>query len=186
VRTAHRQPVRAPSEYADVPPVDRLVSSLLSLDAMARPRHAAEVMDRLSTLADLGPNEPVSVRRAYLNPLFERALQRCSAELAVFGVGRARPLAAGQRGRRNGAGAGSAGVTAERGGVCPRRAGGLICAAGEDVTTERPTAAEDLIASALTDLESATVDQRDESGFDDGYAADGTLIDAGDVQPSLR
>ncbi|HKP59953.1 MAG TPA: protein kinase [Polyangiales bacterium] len=69
LRAAHASQPLPPSAYArEVPtPVDALVLSLLSLDAMARPRSAAEVMARLTAVADLGPTEPVGVQKAYLN-----------------------------------------------------------------------------------------------------------------------
>jgi tRNA A-37 threonylcarbamoyl transferase component Bud32 len=85
LRIAHQQRVIAPSAYADIPPaLDRLVLSLLSLDAMARPRHAAEVMDRLTTIADLGPIEPVSVSRAYLNTPALVGREAVMAEIAAL------------------------------------------------------------------------------------------------------
>lgn len=69
LRMLHERTPRPPSAITpDVPPaLDRLVSSLLSVDPMARPRHAAEVMERLTTLAELAPIEQVSVHQAYLN-----------------------------------------------------------------------------------------------------------------------
>jgi serine/threonine-protein kinase len=65
----HERAPRPPSALAaDVPPaLDRLVLSLLSMDPMARPRHAAEVMDRLTIVAELAPLEQVAVHQAYLN-----------------------------------------------------------------------------------------------------------------------
>lgn len=65
----HQQSPHAPSRYArDIPSaLDSLVLSLLSIDPMARPRHAAEVMDRLTILAELRPIEPIGVQSAYLN-----------------------------------------------------------------------------------------------------------------------
>jgi serine/threonine-protein kinase len=69
LRTLHPRAPRPPSAYvADLPPaLDRLVLSLLSSDPMARPRHAAEVMERLTSLAELAPLEHVAVHQAYLN-----------------------------------------------------------------------------------------------------------------------
>jgi hypothetical protein len=46
--------------------LSELVMALLSLDPLARPNTAAEVMDRLSALAGLELREPPAVRRAYL------------------------------------------------------------------------------------------------------------------------
>jgi len=58
-----------PSAYApDIPPgLDHLVLSMLSLEAGARPRSAAEVLERLSALADLPPDEQLGVSNAYLS-----------------------------------------------------------------------------------------------------------------------
>jgi hypothetical protein len=58
-----------PSAYApDVPPgLDHLVLSMLSLEQSARPRSAAEVLERLSALADLPPDEQLGVPNAYLS-----------------------------------------------------------------------------------------------------------------------
>ncbi|HEX4353251.1 MAG TPA: protein kinase, partial [Polyangiales bacterium] len=65
----HERTPRPPSAYASEvsPALDRLVMSLLSMDPMARPRHAAEVMDRLTTLAELAPLEQIEVHQSYLN-----------------------------------------------------------------------------------------------------------------------
>jgi hypothetical protein len=46
--------------------LSQLTMALLSLDPLARPNTAAEVMDRLSALAGLEVREPPAVRRAYL------------------------------------------------------------------------------------------------------------------------
>lgn len=69
LRVLQRRAPRPPSTLTpDVPlALDRLVLSLLSIDPMARPRHAAEVMERLTILADLAPLEQVAVHQAYLN-----------------------------------------------------------------------------------------------------------------------
>jgi tetratricopeptide (TPR) repeat protein len=69
LRALHERAPRPPSAYvADIPPaLDRLVLSLLSIDPMARPRHAAEVMDRLTILAELAPLEQGAVHQSYLN-----------------------------------------------------------------------------------------------------------------------
>jgi hypothetical protein len=69
LRTLHMRTPRPPSAItSDVPPaLDRLVSSLLSIDPIARPRHAAEVMERLTVIADLAPLEQLAVHQAYLN-----------------------------------------------------------------------------------------------------------------------
>ena len=53
--------------------------ALLSLDPLARPNTAAEIMDRLSALAGLELREPPAVRRAYLTtPRWSGARARCS------------------------------------------------------------------------------------------------------------
>jgi hypothetical protein len=64
-----RVPPAAPSERAaDIPPeLDRLVLSLLSLDPLARPRSAAEVLDRLTAIASLVPDEQLAISNAYLS-----------------------------------------------------------------------------------------------------------------------
>jgi hypothetical protein len=46
--------------------LDALVMSLLSLDPQARPSHVAEVIERLSAIADLQPIDQLEVARAYL------------------------------------------------------------------------------------------------------------------------
>jgi serine/threonine protein kinase/predicted ATPase len=85
---AHAYPVRHPNELIDAwrdrPPapselvakletldelpeaLDRLVMSLLSLDPLARPTSAAEVMERLSAIAGLPVDEQLAVPQAYL------------------------------------------------------------------------------------------------------------------------
>jgi hypothetical protein len=69
LRTAHRRTLRPPSAIKPELPhaLDRLVLSLLSVDPMARPRHASEVMERLTVLADLAPFEQLAEHEAYLN-----------------------------------------------------------------------------------------------------------------------
>jgi hypothetical protein len=69
LRALHERAPRPPSAYvADIPAaLDRLVLSLLSIDPMARPRHAAEVMERLTILAELAPLEHGGVHQSYLN-----------------------------------------------------------------------------------------------------------------------
>jgi tetratricopeptide (TPR) repeat protein len=84
----HAFPVRRPGELRDAwrtrPPVpseevkalatlepipellDRLVMSLLSLDPLARPSSAAEVMERINAIADLPVDEQLGVPKAYL------------------------------------------------------------------------------------------------------------------------
>lgn len=59
----------APSVYAaDVPAgLDHLVLSMLSLEAGARPRSAAEVLERLSALADLPADDQLGIPNAYLS-----------------------------------------------------------------------------------------------------------------------
>jgi hypothetical protein len=58
-----------PSAYAsEIPPgLDHLVLSMLSLEAGARPRSAAEVLERLSALADLPADEQLGISNAYLS-----------------------------------------------------------------------------------------------------------------------
>jgi hypothetical protein len=47
--------------------LDALVLALLSVDPMARPRDASEVLDRLNAIAGLSTDEQLSVRHAYLS-----------------------------------------------------------------------------------------------------------------------
>jgi hypothetical protein len=63
-----QQPVHPPSTRApDVPPeLDALVLSLLSQDRVARPRSAAEVIDRLTAIAALAEDDRLAVSHAYL------------------------------------------------------------------------------------------------------------------------
>jgi len=63
-----RKPPRPPHELVpDIPsPVSQLALSLLSLDPLARPGSAAEVMERLSALSGLGLREPGEARQAFL------------------------------------------------------------------------------------------------------------------------
>ncbi|HET8934944.1 MAG TPA: serine/threonine-protein kinase [Polyangiales bacterium] len=58
-----------PSQFApDIPEaLDRLVLSLLSLDASERPRNAFEVMQRLAAIADLRQREDLDVSQVYLS-----------------------------------------------------------------------------------------------------------------------
>jgi serine/threonine protein kinase len=52
----------------DIPPaLDNLVLSLLSLDRLARPISAAEVIDRLNAIANLPEEEPLELSQAYLS-----------------------------------------------------------------------------------------------------------------------
>ena len=62
------RPILPPSALIpEVPePLDTLVMSLLSLDAQARPRHVAEIIERLTAIAGLQPVEQLDVARAYL------------------------------------------------------------------------------------------------------------------------
>ncbi|MDH5671254.1 MAG: protein kinase [Myxococcales bacterium] len=62
------RPVLPPSALVPGTPeaIDGLVMSLLSLDPRARPAHVAEVIDRLTAIAELEPLEEVDVARAYL------------------------------------------------------------------------------------------------------------------------
>src|SRR6185436_7749625 len=71
---------------ADVPPaLDALVMALLSLDARARPGSAAEVIERLTAIADLARDSRLDTARAYLitPPLIgrEHELQRLRGHL---------------------------------------------------------------------------------------------------------
>ncbi|HKU40517.1 MAG TPA: serine/threonine-protein kinase, partial [Polyangiales bacterium] len=64
-----RVPPVAPSAYvAGIPAeLDQLVLSLLNLEPGARPRSAAEVLDRLSAIAGLPRGEQIAVSSAYLS-----------------------------------------------------------------------------------------------------------------------
>ncbi|HMI91217.1 MAG TPA: serine/threonine-protein kinase, partial [Polyangiales bacterium] len=64
-RTAPRPPSALGAESP--PALDELLLSLLSIDPRARPPHAAEVIDRLSALADLSPLPAALEAHAYLN-----------------------------------------------------------------------------------------------------------------------
>ncbi|MDD9946737.1 MAG: AAA family ATPase, partial [Myxococcales bacterium] len=66
----HARLPAAPSTWVDaeIPEdLDRLLMSMLSLDPMARPRHASEVMERLTAMAELEPVEPLQASQAYLD-----------------------------------------------------------------------------------------------------------------------
>jgi tRNA A-37 threonylcarbamoyl transferase component Bud32 len=69
VRERWRMKPPAPSELVPGIPqaLDRLVISLLSIDLAARPANAAEVMERLSAIADLNIDEQLVVSHAYLS-----------------------------------------------------------------------------------------------------------------------
>ena len=112
LRDAWRSRPRAPSaRVKDVPAaLDRLVLSLLSLDPLARPSSAAEVIEHLTVIAGLDPDEQVEVARAYLSAptllgredevlRFRKQLLRCGRGRgsvafveAVAGMGRSRLL----------------------------------------------------------------------------------------------
>jgi hypothetical protein len=64
-----RTPPVPPSAYVNEIPagLDHLVLSMLSLEPGARPRSAAEVVERLSALADLPADEQLAVSNAYLS-----------------------------------------------------------------------------------------------------------------------
>jgi tetratricopeptide (TPR) repeat protein len=64
-----RLPVAPPSLFAPdlAPELDALVLSLLSQDPLARPRSAAEVIDRLTAIAQLSEDDQPSVSRAYVS-----------------------------------------------------------------------------------------------------------------------
>ena len=106
-------PAPPSSLVPDIPPdIDALVMGLLSLDSAARPVSAAEVMERLTAIAHLAPDEQLKVSNAYLyspslvgrtnllertHRRFARALEgRGSSSLLVgpSGAGRSRLFAA--------------------------------------------------------------------------------------------
>lgn len=61
------QPAPPSSIVSDIPEaLDTLVMSMMSLDALARPSCAAEVIERLSAIASLTLDEQLVVRQAYL------------------------------------------------------------------------------------------------------------------------
>lgn len=62
------RPIAPPSAFAkDVPEaLDQLILSLLSLDRVHRPSNAAEVMDQLSALSGLAPEDQADVAQSYL------------------------------------------------------------------------------------------------------------------------
>ncbi len=69
LRDIWRSKPRPPSLFVpDIPPaLDNLVTSLLSLDRLARPISAAEVIDRLSAIAELPQAESLDISQAYLS-----------------------------------------------------------------------------------------------------------------------
>ncbi|HMI94774.1 MAG TPA: serine/threonine-protein kinase, partial [Polyangiales bacterium] len=69
LRAVWRVPPPPPSlRMPEVPPeLDRLVLSLLSLEPVARPSSAAEVLDRLAAIAALPRSEQLAVADAYLS-----------------------------------------------------------------------------------------------------------------------
>ena len=68
LRDMWRSTPRRPSELVpEIPPaLDRLVLDLMQLDTSLRPASAAEVMDRLSAIAELPADEQMLVSQAYL------------------------------------------------------------------------------------------------------------------------
>jgi tetratricopeptide (TPR) repeat protein len=68
LNAAWATPPRPPSAHVPGIPaeLDQLVLSLLSLEPLARPSSAAEVLDRLSAIAGLPRDEHLAVSRAYL------------------------------------------------------------------------------------------------------------------------
>jgi serine/threonine protein kinase len=98
-------PVEPPSRHADVPPaLDELVMGLLARNPLARPQSAAEVMERLTAIADLGPEpDEALVAESYMaSPrLVGRAAVLARLELALpRSARRARPSSfSQQRGR---------------------------------------------------------------------------------------
>ncbi len=69
LRALWREPVTPPSRLVDgiEPELDALILALMSLDRDARPRTAAEVMERLCTLGGVEMREDLVVRQAYLS-----------------------------------------------------------------------------------------------------------------------
>ncbi len=69
LRRLWEQPIAAPSAFVQGVPaeLDALVLSLLSLEPAARPASAAEVLERLSAIAGLPPDEQLHVSNAYLH-----------------------------------------------------------------------------------------------------------------------
>ncbi len=69
LRDIWRSKPRPPSlSVPGIPPaLDDLVMSLLSLDRLARPINAAEVIDRLSAIAELPQSEGLDISQAYLS-----------------------------------------------------------------------------------------------------------------------
>ncbi len=69
LRDVWRSAPHPPSSYVeDIPKeLDNLVLSLISLDPMARPMHAAEVMERLSAIAGHQMDDALLVSRAHLS-----------------------------------------------------------------------------------------------------------------------
>lgn len=90
--------VHLPSRFTpDIPSsLDELVVSLLSLNAVARPRNAAEVFDRLTAIAELPATEAPEVAQAYLSTpaLVGRsdAIERFKRRLARIAVNRGASL----------------------------------------------------------------------------------------------
>jgi len=81
--SAWRRPMLRPKRVASIPDeLDELVMSLMSLDPMKRPKSAAEVIDWLSAIGQLAPDDAAGVARAFFTstPLCGRSLQ--SDELA--------------------------------------------------------------------------------------------------------
>ncbi|MBN1652725.1 MAG: protein kinase [Deltaproteobacteria bacterium] len=62
------RPIVPSKIITDIPAaLDNLVISLLSLDKLARPINAAEVIDRLNAIADLPEKEPLELSQAYIS-----------------------------------------------------------------------------------------------------------------------
>ncbi|HKO92994.1 MAG TPA: serine/threonine-protein kinase, partial [Polyangiaceae bacterium] len=81
------EPIEPPSRHVELPPaLDELVMSLLARNPLARPESAAEVMERLTTIAELEPEpDEASVAASYLaNPkLVGRAAMLAQLELSL-------------------------------------------------------------------------------------------------------
>lgn len=75
---AWRAPLVAPGRYVEIPSaLDELVMSLMSLDPMRRPASAAEVIDWLSAVGELEPEETYGAAQSFFTstPLCGRELQ---------------------------------------------------------------------------------------------------------------
>jgi len=81
-----RKPLPVTSLVPDVPnALEALIAALVSLEPESRPRTAFEVMERLSAIAELARDEPLSVQQAYLQTpmLVGRGEATASARLRI-------------------------------------------------------------------------------------------------------